>query len=210
MMQMCYNPSHQFEGEAMVIYIHGFGGSGEGVKARIVRDYFKEDRVLTPSLSYVPELAIQTLTELILLCKSQDEQVYLIGSSLGGYYALFLADRFDLSVVLINPSIHPYKTLALWTGQAKNFYDESSFLWDERHIAMLRQYEVSPLLRQEKVMLMVQKGDETLDYREAVAKLSDARTIIEEGGSHSFEGFASRLDEIRAFFMSHERIAKDK
>lgn len=183
----------------MIIYIHGFGGSGEGVKAKIVRDYFKEERVLAPSLSYVPELAIQTLTELIRLCK-ENEEVYLIGSSLGGYYALYLAERFDLKVVLLNPSIYPYKTLALWTGQARNFYDESSFMWSEKHVEMLKQYEISHLSSQKKIMLLVQSGDETLDHREAVGRLPQAKTIIDKGGSHSFEDFSSKLHIISIFF----------
>lgn len=191
----------------MIIYIHGFGGSGEGVKARIVRDYFKDDRVFTPSLSYVPELAIQTLVEIIELCR-ENEDIYLIGSSLGGYYAIYLADLYDLKVVLINPSIYPYKTLALWTGQAKNFYDESTFMWSDRHVEMLKQYAIDPYPDQAKVLLLVQTGDETLDYREAVVRFPDAKTIIEEGGSHSFEDFASRLGIIRDFFMLHGHDAK--
>lgn len=184
----------------MIIYIHGFGGSAEGVKAKIVRNYFKEQNVLAPSLSYVPELAVSTLVNLIEVCRDKEE-IYLIGSSLGGYYALYLANYFNLKAVLINPSIYPYKTLALWTGQARNFYDDSTFAWSDRHVETLKQYEVAHVGAQKKIMLMVQTGDELLNFRHAVAKLPNAETIIEEGGSHSFENFETKLKAIEHFLI---------
>lgn len=184
----------------MIIYIHGFGGSGEGVKAKIVRNHFKEEGVLTPSLSYVPYLAVSTLINLIVLFKEKEE-IHLIGSSLGGYYALYLGDYFNLKAVLINPSIHPYRTLAPWTGQARNFYDESTFEWNDKHVEMLKRYEVRSVNDQTKIMLMLQTGDDLLDYRQAVKKLPHAQTVIEEGGSHSFDYFETKLGIIENFLI---------
>ena len=87
----------------MIIYIHGFGSSGQGGKANLFRDYFKSrgQSFIAPSLSYVPELAMSTLEELI---NSYDE-VELIGSSLGGYYSIYLAEKYGLKAVLVNPAI---------------------------------------------------------------------------------------------------------
>jgi len=94
----------------MIIYIHGFGGSGEGSKAKAFRKYFNSigETFIAPSLSYVPELAIKTLEELI---ESYHGDVCLIGSSLGGYYTMYLAQKYNLKAVLINPSISPVQTL---------------------------------------------------------------------------------------------------
>ncbi|HIP11485.1 MAG TPA: hypothetical protein EYG73_02080 [Arcobacter sp.] len=49
----------------MIIYIHGFGGSGQGSKAKIFREYYKNKSFIAPSLPYVLALAIQTLDELL-------------------------------------------------------------------------------------------------------------------------------------------------
>ena len=121
----------------MVIYIHGFGSHGLGGKALAFKAYFKSKEVpiIAPSLSYIPELAIQTLEELI---ESYDE-VQLIGSSLGGYYALYLAQKYKLKAILINPSIYPYVTLQKAVGNAPSFYDNSYFSWQVSHLEMLRQ-----------------------------------------------------------------------
>ncbi len=126
---------------------------------------------------------MQTLEELIGVC----DDVRLIGSSLGGYYAMYLAQKYQLKVCLINPAMHSSKTLSRMLGQAPNFYDGSHFEWKTSHLEMLEKYECT-MTEQSNVLLMVQKGDEVLDYKEAVEKLPDAKQIVEEGGDHSFVG----------------------
>ena len=182
----------------MVIYIHGFGGSGEGSKAKAFREYFKsiEEPFIAPSLSYVPELAIRTLEELI---ESYHRDVKLIGSSMGGYYTMYLAQKYHLQAVLINPSINPHSTLERALGDAPNFYDESHYAWNDTHIEMLKTYRTRPT-HPGNFMLLVQKGDELLDYREALEYLPDVKTVVEEGGSHSFDGVERYFENIREFF----------
>lgn len=183
----------------MTIYIHGFGGSGCGVKAELFRSYFRDtgQPFIAPSLSYVPHLAIKTLEEMI---ESYGGRVNLIGSSLGGFYAIYLAERYALKAVLINPSVKPYKTLKKVLGMAPNFYDESSFEWKESHLEMLKEYRVE-VKKQQNFFVLLQKGDELLDYREAVNKLPDAKFAIEEGGNHSFENVEKYFDEIKGYLI---------
>ncbi len=181
----------------MILFIHGFSSHGYGGKARALREYFSTKGVpfLAVSLSYVPELAMQTLEEIINVC----DDVKLIGSSLGGYYATYLAEKYKLQVVLINPATRSYETLSRSLGRAPNFYDGSTFEWKESHLDMLKKYE-SGISDQSKVLLLVQKGDEVLDYREAVKKFSQAEMIVEEGGSHGFDGTERYFDRINKFF----------
>jgi len=149
-----------YGGKGMIIFIHGFSSHGYGGKAKMLRAYFadKQEDFIAPSLSYVPELAIQTLEELIAVC----DDVKLIGSSLGGYYAMYLAEKHKLKAVLINPAMHSDKTLNRMLGQAPNFYDGSLFEWNESHLEMLKKYETG-ISDQSKIMLMVQKGDDVLN-----------------------------------------------
>ena len=183
----------------MVIYIHGFGSSGEGHKAKQFREYFKEDGFIAPSLSYIPELAIKTLEELI---ESYKEDVYLIGSSLGGFYSVYLSHKYNLKAILINPSIHPYVTLEKIIGNAPSFHDESTYTWMVPHVEILKSYRVLDGLREKNFMALLQKGDKTLDYNEAVKKLPNAILIVEEGGSHSFDSVERHFTSIRDFFRS--------
>jgi predicted esterase YcpF (UPF0227 family) len=187
----------------MTIYIHGFGGSGCGVKANLFRKYFSSinQPFIAPSLSYVPYLAVKTLEETI---ESYDGNVNLIGSSLGGFYAIYLAQKYDVKAVLINPSVNPDETLKRVLGMAPNFYDNTIFEWSEAHIEMLKEYRVEAK-KQENFFMLLQKGDNLLDYKEAVNKLPHAKSIIEEGGSHSFENIEQYFDDIKRYFFAGGR-----
>jgi predicted esterase YcpF (UPF0227 family) len=186
------------EQRKMILYIHGFGGSGEGSKAKAFREYYKRknEDFIAPSLSYIPELALKTLEEIIELHRGK---VSLIGSSLGGYYAIYLAQKYNAKAVLVNPSIYPYITLSKCLGNAPSFYDASHFEWMPSHIAMLKNYRTRVTI-QSNFMLLLQKGDELLNYKEAAENFSKASVIVEEGGDHSFKGIERHFQRIDAFF----------
>ena len=184
----------------MIIYIHGFGSSGQGGKSSLFRDYF-EDEIIAPSLSYVPKLAIDTLEQLIELLLEKDENIGLVGSSLGGYYAIYLANKYNLKAVLINPAIYPYKTLDK-IGMARNYYDESTFEVTNSHIESLKAFEVKNIINEENFLTLLQMEDEVLDYNDAVEKLANSELVIEEGGNHSFENIESYFRKI-GFFLDN-------
>ncbi|MDD2370146.1 MAG: esterase, partial [Sulfuricurvum sp.] len=148
--------------------------------------------------STIPDLAIRTLEELIESFQPV-EKVCLAGSSLGGYYAMFLSQKYNLPCVLINPAIHPYITLERSLGFPSNFYDQSTYEWNRAHLDMLKRLELNEPSKN-KCLLLLQTGDELLDYTEAVSKLPDAETIVEEGGNHGFEGIERHFGNIIEFF----------
>ncbi len=188
----------------IIIFIHGFSSHGYGGKARALREYYtnRAEAFIAPSLSYIPELAIQTLEELIEACGND---VRLIGSSLGGFYTIYLAQKYRLKAVLINPSIYPYKTLKMSLGTPPNFYDGSHFEWKESHLEMLRKYETN-VSHQKDFFLLVQKGDDVLDYREALNKFPNAQTVAEDGGDHSFSGIEHYFDEMENFLLHSDAV----
>ncbi len=185
----------------MILYIHGFGGSGEGVKAKAFREYFKnKDKFIAPSLSYVPNLAISTLKEIIKNC--QNEKINLIGSSLGGFYAIYLAHLFNLKSLLINPSIYPWETLERFTKEEKrglNFYDLSYFEFNNIHLESLKAFRVKNI-KKDLFFLLLQKDDDVIDYKIAFNIFKGAKVILDEGGGHSFENINDYFLEIEKFF----------
>ena len=114
----------------MIIYLHGFASAGFGVKAQKFLEYFEEE-IIIPTLPTIPNLAMATLEQLIEAFLHRGEKVSLIGSSLGGFYALYLADKYDLKAVLINPAVYPWVTLERYRKDedefAMSFYDNSRF-----------------------------------------------------------------------------------
>lgn len=184
----------------MIIYIHGFGSSGEATKAQIFRKFCEEKQIryIAPSLPNIPDLALKTLSELI-ESYEVNEKVYLIGASLGGYYAMYLSDKYDLPTVLINPAMYPFETLKRALGNGINYYDNSIYEWNESHLDMLINYEIEDP-QMENFFLLLQKGDELLDYEEAIEKLPEAQTVVEDGGTHGFDGIERYFEKIEAFF----------
>jgi uncharacterized protein len=184
----------------MIIYIHGFGGSGEGSKATLLRPLFRSDGIIAPSLPTNPALAIATLSELIETFR-RIETVMLIGSSLGGFYALHLASKYNLKAALINPAIRPYETLsrALGVSGGENFYDNSRYEWNESHLETLKSL-IPTRVNVDNILLLLQKGDEVLDYSDAATQLEGCSMIIEEGGDHSFKGIERHVGRIKQFF----------
>jgi len=190
------------QNKKMTIFIHGFGSSGLNGKATLFREYFKKINkpYIAPSLSYVPKLAISTLEELI---ESYGREVNLIGSSLGGYYSIYLSEKYGLKTVLINPATKSAKTLQTAInskGYAPNFYDNSSFEWNMSHIEMLKEYYMDRVT-DERYFLMLQKGDDVLDYRDALNLMPRAKIELQEGGSHRFENIEKHFEDIREFLF---------
>lgn len=182
----------------MILYIHGFGGSGLGVKASLLRKNFSQHNVIAPTLSYVPDLAIDTLSQIIESYKKYEE-VYLIGSSLGGYYSIYLANKYNLKAALINPATTPNSTLSKMLGEALNYGDLSKFEWNKNHLQMLNKYAItSP--RSENFLLLLQTGDEVIDYKIALEYLEGTRQIVIEGGDHSFVNIEKYSTNILQFF----------
>lgn len=192
----------------MLLYIHGFNSSPASFKASLLKQYVESrhraDCLLTPSLSGVPEKAIAQLVALIEpvvtgRMKNISPQVCLIGSSLGGYYATWLAERFDCRAVLVNPAVRPYDLMGNYLGNNVNFHTGENFELTRDHIEQLRQLEVARITKPDRYLLMLQTGDEVLDYKLAIEKYPAVPSIVEEGGGHEFMGFDRHLETVLAF-----------
>ena len=184
----------------MIIYIHGFASSGFGSKAKLFKESFAED-ILLPSLSYIPSLALNTLEQIIELLLKRNEKVYLIGSSLGGFYCVYLANKYRLKAVLINPAIYPSKTLEK-IGMQTNYYDNSIFEVKKEHLEFLKSMEIKSIHNKKDFLVLLQKEDEVLDYKEAKLFLKGSSFYIEEGGNHSFENIQKYFKTINDFLKS--------
>ncbi|WP_300764744.1 YqiA/YcfP family alpha/beta fold hydrolase [Helicobacter sp. UBA3407] len=176
----------------MLLYLHGFRSVGLCYKGKQVVTFAPD--VLTPNLSYVPTLAI-ALAESLIAEYSKTHKICLIGSSLGGYYATFLAQKYHLKAVLVNPVIDAYKTLLPAIGRVNVPYQKTSFFWSLNLVESLKQYFVDSITP-ELYCVLLQKGDQVLDYRIAAHKFKDSKLIIQEGGSHHFDNFMSQKDTI--------------
>jgi predicted esterase YcpF (UPF0227 family) len=185
-----------------ILYLHGFNSSPDSHKARVLHDYMKRkglsDRIDIPEIPPAPVDAIELLQQ---HAKEITRQYALsvVGSSLGGFYATWLAEKYNCPAVLINPAVKPHELLRKYLGENINYYTAESWVLDESHISKFRELYIDIVSNPQRYLLMLQTGDETLDYREALDKYSDSPSIVEQGGSHAFSEFENHLDKILDF-----------
>ena len=106
-----------------LLYLHGFKSSPQSYKAQRLMDYMQakgcDDLLICPQLPVYPEQA-RLLMEEIVERALTDGNLNIAGSSLGGYYATYLAEKYETNAVLVNPSVKPYETLAAYLGENKS------------------------------------------------------------------------------------------
>jgi predicted esterase YcpF (UPF0227 family) len=200
-----------------VIYLHGFLSSPQSEKAQITKTYFSqfhpEVHLHIPTLPGVPNDAITVVEDLLqsLQSASVNEEtskldtpisVAFIGSSMGGFLSTFFAEKLGCKAALINPAVRPFDLLQEYFGEHQNPYTSECFNVDETTVGMLRKLNVEKLNSRQIYFVLLQTGDETLDYRLAEQKYGSEYCRIEQGGSHAFDQFETRLDEISSFLLS--------
>tara|TARA_B110000211_G_scaffold53723_1_gene59448 strand:- start:2377 stop:2973 length:597 start_codon:yes stop_codon:yes gene_type:complete len=187
------------------VYLHGFLSSPQSKKAQELIQFFTDHglqkQLRVPALSFEPAVAIQQARDAIQELQKQEgiDQVFVMGSSLGGFYATHLAVEENIKGVLINPAVRPYELLDKYLGPNEHYYDGQTYLLEMKHIEQLQVIETERLTAPENLLLLLQTGDETLDYRLAIEKYQDCPSYIEPGGNHSYEGFMEKLTSIFCF-----------
>lgn len=182
-----------------IVYLHGFCSAPQSAKATQLRLRMASrglaDRFWCEQLPVDP-LRVIGLVESALACY---ESPTLVGSSLGGYYATWLAEQHGLRAVLINPAVIAPLSLAQFVGPQTNLYTGEVFHFTPAHVDALRMLEVSRISEPGRYWLLVETGDELLDYRHALAKYAGARQTVLEGGDHSFTRWSDYLDRVIGF-----------
>ena len=184
----------------MLIYLHGFNSSPQSRKAQMLGRTMAERGLgacyACPALPHQPEQAVAVIE--VELARAPKGPVTLVGSSLGGFYATWFAERHGLKAVLINPAIRPHRDLRAFLGVQQNMHTGEEYELTEAHLAQWAQLFV-PVITPARYMLLVESGDELLDYREAVEKYAGAKQVVVQGGDHTLQSFPDHIPLVLEF-----------
>lgn len=185
----------------MILYLHGFRSSPASKKATQIRAALQsrglEDDYVCPQLPTSPRAAIGVA---LAAAKLEDPaKLALIGSSLGGYYATFVAEQLGCRAVLLNPAIRPYDDLRGYVGVQPVYFSGASIDMKPEYIDELRAIDTPRITRPERYFLVAATGDELIDWKTMAAKYEGCRRRVIEGSDHSISDFANYLDEVLAF-----------
>ena len=189
-----------------IVYLHGFLSSPQSEKAQHCVQYFKEQyphiRLIVPKLPNTPDNLRPLLEKLITDEKlAIGEGVKVIGSSMGGYLASWLVETCGGKAVLINPAVRPYELLQDYLGEHTNPYTQETFILRQQDMTTIAALDTPSIRIPSDYKVLLQTGDETLDYRQAEKKYTGSDVVIEQGGDHSFVNFKAHLPSIAKFLL---------
>ena len=193
---------------SVLLYLHGFNGSPQSKKAIQTQQWLAlnapEIRFLCPSL---PPFAIATLKMLQSIVEYHlSEPVFVVGSSMGGFFATCVIEQYNLRGVLINPAVSPARGLDQWLGENANYVTGEKWVFEKNHVEEFLQIDPSHLSHLENYLVLLQTGDEVLDCRDAQARYTGAKIILEQGGDHGFIDYDQHLAVIHQFLISDSTI----
>ena len=185
-----------------VLYLHGFRSSPGSAKSRMVAQRIARAHPAVtwwcPQLPMSPRLAMDMVLQGI-----RDwprERMAIIGSSLGGFYATWLAEQGAAKVVLLNPAIHAARDLATQVGEHAAWHDPAQRLvFEPGFVDELRALESGGPTRPQRYYLLAAKGDAVLDWREMTARYPGVQLRLLEGSDHGLSDFAAHIDGVMRF-----------
>ena len=199
---MAVNPSVPV---SHLLYLHGFRSSPHSKKARQFGDWVREHRPdliwWCPQLPPSPREAVALLERECINWPKGHTAV--IGSSLGGFYATVLAERWGSRTVLLNPAVNPARDLGEHIGESRSWHDDEPFFFRPEFIGELQAMAPSAITRPGRYLAVIAEGDEVLDWREMHARHADCTMRLlprdAAGSDHALSRFEDQMPEVLAF-----------
>ena len=188
---------------ATVVYLHGFNSSPRTVKggklAAAAAALSDPPRIYIPALHHRPATAMREVCTWVDANVAGVATLTFVGSSLGGYYATWLAEKYAARAIVINPAVRPATTLGSYLGPQRNLHTGEIWELTPEHFADLEALSVAHLTRMERYFLLMRSGDELLDWRDAVERYAGAWQFVLGGGNHGWEDIDGEIPSMLRF-----------
>jgi predicted esterase YcpF (UPF0227 family) len=185
----------------MILYLHGFRSSPQSFKARLLAERMQQlgraAEYQCPQLPASPAAAIAMAQDCIKDC--DPAALTLVSSSLGGYYATWLAEQLGCRAVLLNPAVKPPRDLEKYVGVSTQYHSDQPFEFKREYIAELQALQIDRITRPQRYFLIAATGDEVLDWQEMVGHYPQARQQVIQGSDHGISEFAEYADAVLVF-----------
>lgn len=182
-----------------LLYLHGFRSSPASAKARRMAAWAAEQPGLTFACPQLPPSPLAAMTQVAeRVAAWPADGVAVVGSSLGGFYATWLAERRAhraWRVGVLNPAVDPARDLARHIGTLTAWHDPTlQFDFTAEHVAELQALTPpAQLTTPARYYALIAKGDELLDWREMLARYAGCNGDVLEGSDHGLTDFDDHL-----------------
>lgn len=183
-----------------ILYFHGFKSSSDSGKAQEFKNFIKnhtsQTKIVIPDLDDDFKKANKQIKNLI---NENEKRIFFMGSSLGGYYALYFAELYKTKSVLINPAIPPLKDFEIHLGKNENYATGNKFIISKDNISYIRSLHHKRILDPTNHLILLESGDEILDYIKTVSYFKESPMDIFYGGNHSYTSIKEKFIKIKHF-----------
>ena len=175
--------------------------SAESSKAQIFKKFIKHNfpdtKLIIPNIADKFSEAIPQLNKLV--SEDLSESKSFIGSSLGGFFATYFAELYEQKAIVINPAINPSEGLKEYLGTNKNYSNGNKFTITKNDINFIRSLSYKKILKPKNLMILLESGDEILNYSDTSSYFSGSHIDVLYGGDHSYSSFKEKFSKIQNF-----------
>lgn len=197
----------------MILYLHGFRSSPDSFKARLMADAMAArgltDAWACPQLPASPRQAIDLALGMArdrLADADSPRELTVIGSSLGGFYATWIAEQLGCTAVLLNPAVHAARDLATQVGEHHMYHSGAPFVFLPEYVDELAAIHAPRITQPDRYFLVAATGDEVLDWREMRDRYAGCRQRIVQGSDHGLSDFADWMPEVLEFALGGKPV----
>ena len=188
----------------LVVYLHGFRSSPRSSKAVITGKAVQALSTLANPIEwYCPQLLASPKESIDLLKKhiegSKHDRLVVMGSSLGGYYANYLAEKYACKAVVLNPAVRAPRELASQVGVLTSYDTDEPYDFRPEYIDQLKDLQVEAITNPSRYFLMAAKGDELLSWEEMVEFYKGSEQLVLEGSDHGISEYPDHLPKVLKF-----------
>jgi len=197
----------------MILYLHGFRSSPDSFKARLMADTMAQrglaDAWACPQLPASPREAIDLamgIAQRQLASADSPRALTVIGSSLGGFYATWLAEQLGCKAVLLNPAVQAARDLATQVGEHHMYHSNAPFVFLPEYVDELTAIHVPRITQPDRYFLLAATGDEVLDWREMRDRYAGCPQRIVQGSDHGLSDFEQWMPEVLEFALGDKQV----
>jgi len=191
----------------LIVYLHGFRSSPRSSKAVMTGEAIKKLSTIDHPIEwYCPQLVASPKASIDMVMQhidaSKHDRLIVMGSSLGGYYANYLAEKYACKAVVLNPAVRAPRELASHVGMLTEYDTNQPYDFRPEFISELKNLQVESISNPSRYFLIAAKGDELLDWREMSQFYEGAKQLILEGSDHGIADYADHLPRVLEFISS--------
>lgn len=193
------------------LYLHGFNSGPNSIKAQKLKAWltttYCDVHFDNPQLPIEPDQVIATSQQLLHAQRTTPYK-FIIGTSLGGYYASYLMEHDNRlsGAILINPVIAIEQLLTQLPSEQYHPYLNRHYRITPEDEALILQYKITEYRHPQRYLLLLQDDDTTCDANAAQQALPDASIWLGTGQGHTFNNIDLTFNTIHTFISARRQI----